>query len=148
MGAIAFIATDVVMVSVGPSQHRSVGIRIHDVHIKERLADYALVARIGEIVPCVGQDVNDHRGWVECDGRYVGVDEYPELFRAIGMAYGQSPPGTFKIPDYRGMWVIQANGYRAGDGGGPAWVPVYLSRGARSGGALVERRIRWFVKAR
>lgn len=48
-------------------------------------------------------------GWMLCDGRFLGVAQYPELYRALGTIYGQGtdPSGqtTFRIPDYRGLFL-------------------------------------------
>jgi microcystin-dependent protein len=38
-------------------------------------------------------------GWMLCDGRLLEVEQYPELFAALGYLYGGSD-NSFKIPDY------------------------------------------------
>lgn len=37
--------------------------------------------------------------WLPCDGRLVLVDKYPELFEALGTAFGAGVHG-FRLPDY------------------------------------------------
>jgi microcystin-dependent protein len=41
-------------------------------------------------------------GWLECDGSEVLIEDYPELYAAIGDNFGMpSTPDYFKIPDLR-----------------------------------------------
>lgn len=48
-------------------------------------------------------------GWLVCDGREVGRDVYPALFRAIGVSYGQgNGKSSFKLPDLRGRVPLGA----------------------------------------
>jgi len=48
-------------------------------------------------------------GWMLCDGRFLGVAQYPELYKVLGAIYGQgtdaSGQTTFRIPDYRGLFL-------------------------------------------
>jgi microcystin-dependent protein len=57
------------------------------------------------------------QGWMLCDGRWLGTDIYPELFAALGYLYGKGTYGngknTFRIPDYRGLFL---RGFDAGAG--------------------------------
>ena len=51
-----------------------------------------------------------------CDGRSLLANTYPELYAVLGGLYGQSGIGTsltFKIPDYRGLFL---RGFDAGAG--------------------------------
>ncbi len=64
-------------------------------------------------------------GYLLCDGRALSSTEYPELFAAIGTAWGAGfifkdgatiKDGTdFNLPDMRNMTPIGANGTLAGD---------------------------------
>lgn len=57
-------------------------------------------------------------GWMLCDGRFLEVSAFPELFAAIGTLYGEET-GTghmFRIPDYRGVFL---RGFDAGSGMDP-----------------------------
>lgn len=47
----------------------------------------------------------ESQGWMICDGRYLKLAEYSELFDAISVTYGSSKVGWFKIPDCRGMFI-------------------------------------------
>ena len=49
-------------------------------------------------------------GWMAADGRELKVSEYPELFAVLGNQYGGNQPDTFKIPDYRGMFLRGVTG--------------------------------------
>ena len=48
-------------------------------------------------------------GWMLCDGRSLGVAQYPELYKALGTIYGEGKAEngqtTFRIPDYRGLFL-------------------------------------------
>jgi microcystin-dependent protein len=50
-------------------------------------------------------------GWAVCDGRYLSVDEYQQLFNVIGTTYGGGN-SMFALPDLRGRVPI-------GQGHGP-----------------------------
>jgi len=53
-------------------------------------------------------------GWLECDGREVSEEAYPDLFAALGTAWGPGSSGdTFNLPDLRGRVPVGA-----GDGDG------------------------------
>jgi microcystin-dependent protein len=43
----------------------------------------------------------DHLGWIKCDGRLLSPDEYQNLFKVIGYAFGQAGP-LFRLPDPAG----------------------------------------------
>lgn len=60
----------------------------------------------GMIMPFAGNVPPD--GWWICDGKAVSRDMYPELFKAIGSAWGSGDDGDgplFNIPDLRGMFL-------------------------------------------
>lgn len=44
-------------------------------------------------------------GWLSCNGTSVNRSDYPELFAAIGAAYGSSSAATFNVPDFRGRFL-------------------------------------------
>lgn len=54
----------------------------------------------------------DFNGWLVCDGRSLSIEDYPQLFSAIGTAYGGGE-GTFNLPDFKGR-VMGAVGQGAG----------------------------------
>lgn len=43
-------------------------------------------------------------GYIPCDGSWVQIDHYPELYAAIGDQYGKREK-EFKLPDYRGQFL-------------------------------------------
>ncbi len=50
------------------------------------------------------------QGWMLCDGRWLESAAYPELFAVLGFLYGQdSEKSTFRIPDYRGLFLRGAD---------------------------------------
>ncbi|MCW8127572.1 tail fiber protein [Microbulbifer halophilus] len=58
----------------------------------------------------------ENQGWMLCDGRWLPVEGYPELYAVIGTLYGEkteSQVAMFRIPDYRGLFL---RGYDAGAG--------------------------------
>ncbi|WP_019219714.1 phage tail protein [Bartonella florencae] len=44
-------------------------------------------------------------GWLLCDGTTYKRKDYPRLFRAIGDKWGKDSDTTFKVPDFRGMFL-------------------------------------------
>lgn len=44
-------------------------------------------------------------GWLICDGHPFRVDEYPELYKAIGYTFGGEGTEEFKVPDLRSKFV-------------------------------------------
>jgi microcystin-dependent protein len=48
-------------------------------------------------------------GWLPCDGSAIGRTAFPDLFTAIGTAYGPGDGSTtFNVPDFRGRTIIGA----------------------------------------
>lgn len=53
-------------------------------------------------------------GWLICDGSPLSVSDYPDLFAAIGNAYGgegsltPTPTGNFNLPDLQGRFALGA----------------------------------------
>ncbi|WP_455475513.1 Bgr_08870 family protein [Bartonella sp. B17] len=44
-------------------------------------------------------------GWLLCDGATYERKDYPQLFEAIGDQWGADSETTFKVPDFRGMFL-------------------------------------------
>lgn len=44
-------------------------------------------------------------GWLICDGRELSTDQYSALYQAIQNTYGGQAPKTFKLPDFRGVFL-------------------------------------------
>jgi hypothetical protein len=64
--------------------------------------------------------------WARCEGQSLDRTTYATLFALIGTTYGSSSGTTFKIPDYRGLFlrgcdqngtVNESNGTKAGTAG-------------------------------
>lgn len=59
----------------------------------------------GSITPFAGDvDVSLPDGYLVCDGRSVRIDDYPELYDAIGLNWGGSGQ-NFRLPDLRGYFL-------------------------------------------
>lgn len=56
---------------------------------------------------------NDHNGWLKCDGRSLNRELFPNLFDAIGIAFGSVDSDSFNLPDCRGR-VLGAIGQGTG----------------------------------
>ena len=72
------------------------------------------------------------QGWMLCDGRALEPSEYPELFAVLGYLYGNGSGSTssFRIPDYRGLFLRGADAGagmdpQAADRVGPAGVSTF-----------------------
>ena len=51
-----------------------------------------------------------YSGWLLCDGQYLKMFDFPQLFAAIGFLYGQQGDDQFQIPDLRGFFLRGAHG--------------------------------------
>lgn len=58
-------------------------------------------------------------GWLVCDGSALSIATYPGLAAACGTFYnlGTEPAGTFRIPDFRGVFIRGWDGVRGLDSG-------------------------------
>ncbi len=72
----------------------------------------------GTILPFGGAaDVDEPLGYLPCDGREVSRETYPDLYTAIGDAWGAGDGSTtFNVPDLRGRFM---RGQDAGAGRDP-----------------------------
>lgn len=67
----------------------------------------------GSMMPFAGPLANVPDGYVPCDGRALKSSDYPDLFAAIGTAWGDGSSGAgavagvtdFNVPDSRGMFL-------------------------------------------
>ena len=60
---------------------------------------------VGTVMIWAGEKNTVPPGWKVCNGRKLGVKEYPELFAAIGGAWGRPSAGKFRLPDLRGRFI-------------------------------------------
>ena len=65
---------------------------------------------VGTVSPFIGSTESVPKNWLLCDGSYVSIDSYPELYRLIGSIYGPVEDGRFKLPDFRGRTLVGAGG--------------------------------------
>lgn len=63
---------------------------------------------VGTVSPFIGNTDLVPKNWLLCDGSYVSIDTYSELYRLIGSIYGPVLDGRFKLPDFRGRTLIGA----------------------------------------
>ena len=68
---------------------------------------------VGTVSPYVGNTDLIPKNWLLCDGSYVSIDSYPDLFRLLGSVYGPVEDGRFRLPDFRGRTLVGAG---KGDG--------------------------------
>jgi microcystin-dependent protein len=61
------------------------------------------ITPVGGVIAYAGHTVPD--GWLLCDGRLLNRANYPDLFDAIGTAWGSSSSSDFRLPDMRGMFL-------------------------------------------
>jgi len=62
------------------------------------------IAPAGSVTAFAGETAPD--GWLLCDGSPVSRSEYPSLFAALGVIYGNGDGSTtFNLPDYRGQFL-------------------------------------------
>lgn len=67
-------------------------------------------------------------GTLPCDGRTLSASSYPELYAALGHAFGGTTNTSFKIPDLRGRCPIGASSnHELGSKGGAETVTLTVS---------------------
>lgn len=65
----------------------------------------------GMIAPFAGPADKIPAGWLLCDGSAVSRSEYVNLYKAIGIAWGEGNGSTtFNLPDLRGMFLRGVSG--------------------------------------
>lgn len=80
------------------------------------VAHNALLFAAGMIVPFAGPEENIPDGWMLCDGRAVSRSAYSNLYRSIGVCWGEGDgSSTFNLPDLRGMFLRGVSGESGND---------------------------------
>ena len=70
----------------------------------------------GMIAPFAGPSENIPAGWLLCDGSEVNRSDYPHLYDAIGVCWGEGDGNTtFNLPDLRGMFLRGVSGESGND---------------------------------
>lgn len=61
----------------------------------------------GTVMAYAGTSATPPAGWLFCNGATKNSADYPALYQAIGTHYGSgdASPGSFSIPDYRGLFL-------------------------------------------
>ncbi len=65
-------------------------------------------------------------GWRRCNGDLVSESDFPELASLLKGIHGEDPPGLFRLPDYRGLF-LRGSGGEAGSVGAAQEAAVDLS---------------------
>jgi microcystin-dependent protein len=63
---------------------------------------------LGQIMPFAG--VTIPRGWAQCNGGLLAIQNYQALFSLIGTYYGGDGVRTFGLPDLRGRAILGSTG--------------------------------------
>jgi hypothetical protein len=66
-------------------------------------ANFGYLVPSGTMVAFAG--TTPPNGWLRCDGSPVPTTQYPDLFAAIGTAWGAPDATHFNLPDVRGRFV-------------------------------------------
>jgi microcystin-dependent protein len=81
---------------------------------------------MGEI-KIVGFNFNP-RGWAECNGQFLPINQNQALFSLLGTMYGGNGQTTFALPDFRGRVPIHiGGGFTEGQAGGQEFHTVNSS---------------------
>lgn len=68
------------------------------------------------------------RGWAQCNGQFLPINQNQALFALLGTTYGGNGQTTFALPNLRGQVPIhQGNGFSLGQTGGQESHTVTLS---------------------
>lgn len=70
--------------------------------------DISAIQPVGTVTPFIGNVEFVPKNWLLCDGSYVSIDTYPDLYRLVGSIYGPVTDGRFKLPDFRGRTLVGA----------------------------------------
>lgn len=63
-----------------------------------------IMAYAGPLTTAIHQQLY-RAGWLVCDGSEFPISQYSALYEAIKNIYGGQPPETFKLPDFRGVFL-------------------------------------------
>jgi microcystin-dependent protein len=59
---------------------------------------------IGTVVEYIGKNIPN--GWLECNGQFVSIIEYDELFNILDISESETKDGMFQIPKLEGKKII------------------------------------------
>lgn len=106
------------------------GVQPNDAVIMSQLASGAGGLPAGSVVDFAGSAIPT--GWLICAGQALSRADYPDLFAAIGTAYGAPSGSTFNIPDTRGR-VTAGRDVDSGGFAGRLTTPNSQTLGAAGG---------------
>lgn len=88
----------------------------------------------GMIVPFAGPAENIPSGWLLCDGAEVSRSAYPNLYKAIGVCWGEGDANTtFNLPDLRGMFLRGVSGESGRDADADTRTMLIADKGGNTG---------------
>ena len=68
------------------------------------------------------------RGWAECNGQFLPINQNQALFSLFGTTYGGNGQTTFALPNLRGQVPIHyGSGFTQGEAGGTSAVTINQS---------------------
>jgi hypothetical protein len=89
------------------------------------VASNASMMPVGTVVSFMGAAENIPEGWLLCDGREISRSNYPNLYVAIGTAWGYGDNATtFNLPDLRGVFERGVSGTSGKDTDATDRVPL------------------------
>jgi microcystin-dependent protein len=75
-----------------------------NISAKGRVRDKTgIIMPVGSVIAFAGEKVPD--GWLFCDGSGKNVNDYKDLFDAIGYSWGNPGGNQFNLPDLRGYFL-------------------------------------------
>ncbi|VGO12915.1 hypothetical protein PDESU_01469 [Pontiella desulfatans] len=106
---------------------------------------------VGSVTAFAGTTNNIPDGWLLCDGSELSSSNYPSLYAAIGIAWGDGSNGVgtdFNVPDMRGQFLRGLNqgrsdGKQDPDGGGRSVGSYQVDALQRMTGEFWHRQLRW-----
>lgn len=77
--------------------------------IAEKFADLKGDAP-GTVKMWAGQEVSVPQDYRLCNGAMLSIDDYPELWKTLGLSFGGDGQRSFALPDLRGRFVVGYDG--------------------------------------
>jgi len=98
-------------ISISPTNVISADLKAGtDISIKNDTINSTAGIPVGSIMAFAG--ITPPQGWLVCDGDTINQSNYPELYKTIGTIWGSgdNKPGSFNLPDLRGMFLRGKSG--------------------------------------
>ncbi|MFZ2959257.1 MAG: phage tail protein [Candidatus Ozemobacteraceae bacterium] len=84
---------------------------------------------VGTIISFSGPESHIPSDWLLCNGQTLQVNSYPRLYAVISLYWGSKEPGTFMLPDLRGVFLRGVSGKSGKD-------PDVASRSKETGSTI------------